>query len=185
MSFFSTRIFHADVDECQSGAHRCGGGQLCHNLPGSYRCECQTGYEYDSFRRTCVGRFFFFLRETRRSLRSACPVSASAPSHLTPAAAPVYYSVASELPPAAGAGCSSALSPLQLPSACDSHHDGLCSGVWAICRQLLLSYHTLSDLHTRVTRHVEGSKNAHAWLPTCPNCWNAPINAPIQGQNLL
>lgn len=124
-----------------------------------------------------------FFRETRRSRRSACR-SASAPSHLTPAAAPVYYSVASEPTPAAGASYSSALSPLQLPSACDSHHDGLCSGVWTVCRQLLLSYHTLSDLHTRVTRHVEGSKNAHAWL-TCPNYWNAPINAHIQGQNLL
>ncbi|XP_057716609.1 fibulin-1 [Corythoichthys intestinalis] len=43
-----------DVDECQSGAHRCGEGQLCHNLPGSYRCECQTGYQYDSFGRMCV-----------------------------------------------------------------------------------------------------------------------------------
>lgn len=45
----------ADVDECQGSLHRCGEGQLCHNLPGSYRCECQTGYQYDSFRRTCVG----------------------------------------------------------------------------------------------------------------------------------
>lgn len=45
----------ADVDECQSSLHRCGEGQLCHNLPGSYRCECQTGYQYDSFRRMCVG----------------------------------------------------------------------------------------------------------------------------------
>ncbi|XP_029995516.1 fibulin-2-like isoform X2 [Sphaeramia orbicularis] len=43
-----------DVDECESGLHRCGEGQLCHNLPGSYRCECQTGYQYDSFRRMCV-----------------------------------------------------------------------------------------------------------------------------------
>ncbi|XP_061779613.1 fibulin-2 [Nerophis lumbriciformis] len=43
-----------DVDECESGAHRCGEGQLCHNLAGSYRCECQTGYQYDSFRRTCT-----------------------------------------------------------------------------------------------------------------------------------
>ncbi|XP_061698467.1 fibulin-2 [Syngnathoides biaculeatus] len=43
-----------DVDECQSGAHQCGEGQLCHNVAGSYRCECQTGYQYDSFRRTCV-----------------------------------------------------------------------------------------------------------------------------------
>lgn len=44
-----------DVDECQSNLHHCGEGQLCHNLPGSYRCECQTGYQYDSFKRTCVG----------------------------------------------------------------------------------------------------------------------------------
>lgn len=44
-----------DVDECQSNVHRCGEGQLCHNLPGSYRCECRTGYQYDSFRRMCVG----------------------------------------------------------------------------------------------------------------------------------
>lgn len=43
-----------DVDECQSGLHRCGEGQLCHNLPGSYRCECPTGFQYDSFRKTCV-----------------------------------------------------------------------------------------------------------------------------------
>lgn len=53
--FFFTHVFPPDVDECQTGAHRCGDGQLCHNLPGSYRCECQTGYEYDSFRRMCVG----------------------------------------------------------------------------------------------------------------------------------
>lgn len=82
-------------------------------------------------------------------------------------------------------GVSYALSPLQLPCACDSHHNGLCSGVWTVCRQLLLSYHSLSDLHTRVTRHVEGSRNAHVWLPTRPRCWNAPINASLQLPNLL
>ncbi len=57
-SFFLLYDVHVclvDVDECQSGLHRCGEGQLCHNLPGSYRCECQTGYQYDSFRRVCVG----------------------------------------------------------------------------------------------------------------------------------
>ncbi|XP_072305026.1 fibulin-2-like [Eucyclogobius newberryi] len=43
-----------DVDECQSGLSRCGEGQLCHNMAGSYRCECQTGYQYDTFRRMCV-----------------------------------------------------------------------------------------------------------------------------------
>lgn len=52
---FMCHLHLLDVDECQSGLHRCGEGQLCHNLPGSYRCECQTGYQYDSFRRMCVG----------------------------------------------------------------------------------------------------------------------------------
>ena len=46
-----------DVDECQNNLHRCGDGQLCNNLPGSYRCDCQPGYQYDSYRRTCVGTY--------------------------------------------------------------------------------------------------------------------------------
>lgn len=47
----------ADVDECQTGVHRCGEGQLCHNLPGGYRCDCKMGYQYDSFSRSCIGRW--------------------------------------------------------------------------------------------------------------------------------
>uniref|UniRef100_A0A3Q3KDZ1 EGF-like domain-containing protein n=1 Tax=Monopterus albus TaxID=43700 RepID=A0A3Q3KDZ1_MONAL len=43
-----------NVDECHSSLHQCGEGQLCHNLPGSYRCECRTGYQYDPLRRSCV-----------------------------------------------------------------------------------------------------------------------------------
>uniref|UniRef100_A0A3B3RND3 Fibulin 2 n=1 Tax=Paramormyrops kingsleyae TaxID=1676925 RepID=A0A3B3RND3_9TELE len=43
-----------DVDECQTGAHRCGEGQICQNLPGNYRCNCQTGYQPDLIRGTCV-----------------------------------------------------------------------------------------------------------------------------------
>ncbi|KAM7041104.1 fibulin-2 isoform 3-T6 [Acridotheres tristis] len=43
-----------DVDECQTGVHRCGEGQLCHNLPGGYRCDCKMGYQYDSFSRSCI-----------------------------------------------------------------------------------------------------------------------------------
>lgn len=45
----------ADVDECQTGVHRCGEGQICHNLPGAYRCDCKMGYQYDAFSRTCIG----------------------------------------------------------------------------------------------------------------------------------
>ncbi|XP_048462708.1 fibulin-2 [Rhincodon typus] len=43
-----------DVDECQSGVHRCGEGQVCQNIPGSYRCDCKSGYQYNSLSRTCI-----------------------------------------------------------------------------------------------------------------------------------
>lgn len=66
---FSPSFYNLDVDECQSNLHRCGEGQLCHNLPGSYRCECQTGYQYDSFRRMCVGMmdiiYIRYLKNTK------------------------------------------------------------------------------------------------------------------------
>lgn len=47
----------ADVDECQTGVHRCGEGQICHNLPGAYRCDCKLGYQYDAFSRSCIGMY--------------------------------------------------------------------------------------------------------------------------------
>lgn len=45
-----------DVNECETGVHRCGEGQLCHNLPGSYRCDCKPGFQRDAFGRTCIGK---------------------------------------------------------------------------------------------------------------------------------
>lgn len=47
--------FVTDTDECETGVHRCGEGQICHNLPGTYRCDCRPGYQYDTYRRMCVG----------------------------------------------------------------------------------------------------------------------------------
>lgn len=80
-SHSSLRLLHVgpvDVDECQSSLHRCGEGQLCHNLPGSYRCECQTGYQYDSFRRMCVGMTSYtscmLSFKTNKQLCTFCPV---------------------------------------------------------------------------------------------------------------
>lgn len=45
-----------DVNECETGVHRCGEGQVCHNLPGSYRCDCKAGFQRDAFGRGCIGR---------------------------------------------------------------------------------------------------------------------------------
>ncbi|XP_037359235.1 nidogen-2 isoform X1 [Talpa occidentalis] len=43
-----------DVNECATGFHRCGPNSVCINLPGSYRCECRSGYEFADDRHTCI-----------------------------------------------------------------------------------------------------------------------------------
>ncbi|XP_059551953.1 nidogen-2 [Myotis daubentonii] len=43
-----------DLDECATGFHRCGPNSVCINLPGSYRCECRSGYRFAEDQYTCV-----------------------------------------------------------------------------------------------------------------------------------
>uniref|UniRef100_A0A8C5YM83 Nidogen-2 n=1 Tax=Marmota marmota marmota TaxID=9994 RepID=A0A8C5YM83_MARMA len=43
-----------DVNECATGFHRCGPNSVCINLPGSYRCECRSGYEFADDQHTCI-----------------------------------------------------------------------------------------------------------------------------------
>uniref|UniRef100_A0A8C2T004 Fibrillin 3 n=1 Tax=Coturnix japonica TaxID=93934 RepID=A0A8C2T004_COTJA len=45
----------ADIDECSSGENLCQRNADCINIPGSYRCECSTGYKL-SPSGACVGR---------------------------------------------------------------------------------------------------------------------------------
>ena len=59
----------ADVNECETGVHRCGEGQVCHNLPGSYRCDCKPGFQRDAFGRTCIGRWGWWLGRAPSSAR--------------------------------------------------------------------------------------------------------------------
>ncbi|CAI5764837.1 nidogennidogen-2 [Podarcis lilfordi] len=44
----------ADVNECQEGRSRCSPESVCVNTPGSYRCECPSGYQIAGDRATCV-----------------------------------------------------------------------------------------------------------------------------------
>lgn len=44
-----------DVNECLVGLHTCGPQQNCINTPGSFRCECPTGYRIDG--PSCLGKF--------------------------------------------------------------------------------------------------------------------------------
>lgn len=47
----------ADIDECAEGLASCGAHAQCLNLPGSHRCQCQSGFEFAFDGRTCVGKF--------------------------------------------------------------------------------------------------------------------------------
>lgn len=111
-----------DVNECETGVHRCGEGQLCYNLPGSYRCDCKPGFQRDAFGRTCIGMGYWSLgspgnkESTRLDLSSSlawtstdgCPQVT--PSPLIPCCSPLT----------ALSSCASALCyiPCCLPTLC-------------------------------------------------------------------
>ncbi|KAI6068034.1 Nidogen-2 [Aix galericulata] len=43
-----------DVDECEEGLSQCGPFSVCLNAPGSYRCECRSGYRLAEDGHACV-----------------------------------------------------------------------------------------------------------------------------------
>ena len=43
----------SDINECGSGKNDCD--QVCHNIPGSYKCSCGDGYTLLSDNTTCEG----------------------------------------------------------------------------------------------------------------------------------
>ncbi|KAJ7422821.1 nidogen 2 [Willisornis vidua] len=43
-----------DVDECAEGLSQCGAFTMCLNMPGSYRCECRSGYQPAGDGQACV-----------------------------------------------------------------------------------------------------------------------------------
>jgi len=45
---------HTDIDECKAIETVCS-GHGCVNLIGSFRCECEAGYIFNSISRTCEG----------------------------------------------------------------------------------------------------------------------------------
>uniref|UniRef100_A0A672GCI4 Nidogen 1b n=1 Tax=Salarias fasciatus TaxID=181472 RepID=A0A672GCI4_SALFA len=44
-----------DVDECQDPVQVCGLNAVCTNHPGTFRCECSTGFVFASDGKTCIG----------------------------------------------------------------------------------------------------------------------------------
>ncbi|MEE6507752.1 hypothetical protein FKM82_029942 [Ascaphus truei] len=43
-----------DNDECQEQENMCGSNAVCNNQPGTFRCECNDGYQFLDDGRTCV-----------------------------------------------------------------------------------------------------------------------------------
>ena len=50
-------VFCLDMNECETGSHRCRGNAQCVNVIGSYRCTCPEGYSLDANRNACLGKF--------------------------------------------------------------------------------------------------------------------------------
>lgn len=48
-----------DTNECTMMSHNCRSDflEMCVNIPGSFRCDCQEGYTRTSNDVTCVGKF--------------------------------------------------------------------------------------------------------------------------------
>uniref|UniRef100_A0A8C9L834 Fibrillin-2 n=1 Tax=Pavo cristatus TaxID=9049 RepID=A0A8C9L834_PAVCR len=49
-----------DINECALDPDICSNG-ICENLRGSYRCNCNSGYEPDPSGRNCVGKLLYFV----------------------------------------------------------------------------------------------------------------------------
>lgn len=48
-------LLPADVDECRETPLVCGSNAVCINQPGTFRCECASGFVFASDGRTCIG----------------------------------------------------------------------------------------------------------------------------------
>lgn len=50
--------FHTDIDECAESTAGCA--QICHNDPGSFHCECHSGYQLGTDGKSCLGELILF-----------------------------------------------------------------------------------------------------------------------------
>ena len=46
----------ADIDECAEGTAGCA--QICQNSAGSFHCECRSGYQLDTDKKSCLGKLW-------------------------------------------------------------------------------------------------------------------------------
>ena len=56
VSLLNVLITFTDINECLAGTKLCHDLAECVNTAGSYKCQCQSGYEFDTDGFTCVGK---------------------------------------------------------------------------------------------------------------------------------
>ena len=44
-----------DFDECAEGTHNCPGNSTCNNTVGSFKCDCNPGFNYSDTTNMCQG----------------------------------------------------------------------------------------------------------------------------------
>uniref|UniRef100_A0A8D0B1Z8 Nidogen 2 n=1 Tax=Sander lucioperca TaxID=283035 RepID=A0A8D0B1Z8_SANLU len=76
-----------DINECDEGLSSCGAHSQCVNLPGSHRCQCQSGYEFGFDGRTCTNgamtQCVFFFSSSAPSFFLDIDECSSTPCHIS------------------------------------------------------------------------------------------------------
>uniref|UniRef100_A0A8D3BLS7 Nidogen-2 n=1 Tax=Scophthalmus maximus TaxID=52904 RepID=A0A8D3BLS7_SCOMX len=132
-----------DVDECAESSSSCGAHAQCVNLPGSHRCQCQSGYEFGYDGRTCV-------------VALVCPLRCIFGAHSA-----AYVDECSSSPCHVNARCINRLGSFQCQ--CQPGFDG--DGFY--CSEQEERPKTHCEHHRRRATDSEGNPIVGAYVPQC------------------
>ncbi|CAM4648270.1 unnamed protein product [Leuciscus chuanchicus] len=102
-----------DVDECAEGLSSCGAHSHCVNLPGSHRCQCESGFQFGYDGRTCQD-----VDECRDQPCHAQALCSNGPGSFQCQCQPGYHGDGFQCHPQNG----------RLKTHCEQHRDSLQSG---------------------------------------------------------
>uniref|UniRef100_A0A8D0B5Y1 Nidogen 2 n=1 Tax=Sander lucioperca TaxID=283035 RepID=A0A8D0B5Y1_SANLU len=121
-----------DINECDEGLSSCGAHSQCVNLPGSHRCQCQSGYEFGFDGRTCVAmtQCVFFFSSSAPSFFLDIDECSSTPCHISARCINGLGSFLCQCQPGFyGDGFYCSQTEVRPRSQCEQHRDRLQSGM--------------------------------------------------------